>query len=121
MATHPLHAVADILEKSAEYIDALEAHNATLVRSAGSVSVQDAEKRAASVKTKLTQIVGHGLDADQLDKLAMSDDPAVTALIDKLASLDEAAEMGSAVKTQEKTASEGNSADDRFLKFVLEN
>jgi hypothetical protein len=121
MATHPLHAVADILEKSAEYIDALEAHNASLVRSAGSVSAQDAEKRAASVKTKLTQFVGNGLNDDQLDKLAMSDDPAVTALINKLASLDEAAEMGSAVKTQEKVASAGSAADDRFLNFVLGN
>jgi len=116
---HPLDTIADIFEKSAEYIEALEARAAYLEKIASKIQGDASEKKATVLKAKLQTVMGGGIDDDMISKLASSSDPAVTALLEKLSSFEEAEELGSSVDTQTKTASNLPPEDNSFLSWVL--
>jgi len=116
---HPLDTIADIFEKSAEYIEALEARAAYLEKIASKVQTETSEKKATVLKEKLQNVMGGGIDDDTISKLAASSDPAVSALLEKLSSFTEAEELGSPVDTQTKTASNLPTEDNSFLDWVL--
>jgi predicted transcriptional regulator len=116
---HPLDTIADIFEKSAEYIQALEVRSAELEKIASKVHGDVVEKKATVLKEKLQTVMGKSIDDAMISKLAASSDPAVSALLEKLSSFDEAEELGSSMDTQTKTAANLPPEDDHFLSWVL--
>ena len=112
--------VAAVLESSAAYIEALEAENARY-KSAQTAEIEArTSKEAQALAERLKLATGEEVDLSVAKKIAASDDTEVKALINKLASADEATPMGKARPhpnaINEKTA---NDAGDAFVSWIL--
>lgn len=110
-------ALADFLEKTADYVDALEAENAEL--RGISDEVQNAKVAATADKfaSSYASITGEALDPDVARKLASSEDEDVQTVLQKFARLEPADALGSLVGT--KKSGTGDAAWDAFETFLL--
>jgi hypothetical protein len=75
--TDDLLIAAEVLEKAAAYIEAIEAEKQVAAQT-------ERAKIASELKTKFTEITGESLSDEQAAKLASSE-PVVQALVEKLA------------------------------------
>lgn len=118
-AEHPLEMVADVLEKSANYIDALEEERNTLQTEKTQQRDAVLQKEAEELAQKYERATGEAIDVDVLKKIAGSEDDEIKQLFDKLASFEDADELG---RPHEKNASGTGDippADARFLNWTL--
>jgi hypothetical protein len=116
MGNLTLLSAAEVLEKAAAYIEAVEAERQA------AVSAEQA-KVASDLRTKISTITGESPSDEVLAKLASSE-PAVVALIEKLAgtlqapeSLGGPGEESSPDAPRTKTASV-QAADDQFVTWL---
>lgn len=111
-----LEKIADVLEKAAAYIDAVEGEKEDIIKA-------DREKLASLLKDKYEAATGSPIDEAAVEKLASADVDLLEAF-DRLASAHSSSEMGGPADRTDssrpmsvKEASEG--AEDRFLNFIL--
>jgi len=111
-----LEQVANVIEKMAYYLDAVEAEKINAER-------VDRQKLAALLKEKYEELTGDTIDEDALGKLANAD-VDILAAFDKLAQTRVSSEMGEPADRRDssnpmtvKEAAEA--ADDRLLDFIL--
>jgi hypothetical protein len=111
-----LEKIADVLEKAAAYIDAVESEKEDLIR-------EGRTKLAGLLKEKYEAATGAPIDETAIEKLA-SADLDLLETFDRLASAHSSSEMGGPADKPDssrpmsvKEASEV--ADDRFLNFIL--
>lgn len=118
-AEHPLELVADVLEKSANYIDALESKYAALQDEKTQKRDELLQKEAEDLAQKYERATGESIDVDVLKKIAGSEDEEIKQLFDKLASFEDADELG---RPHEKRASKAGDIppeDARFLNWTM--
>lgn len=111
-----LEKIADVLEKAAAYIDAVEGEKEDIVR-------KDREKLASLLKDKYETATGTPIDEAAVVKLASADVDLLEAF-DRLASAHSSSEMGGPADRRDtsrpmsvKEASEV--AEERFTNFLL--
>lgn len=107
-----LNQVADVLEKTADYIEAVEAQKIA----------QDTEKRtkaASALAEQLTDVTGEQFDQEMINKLAGLE-PEVADVLSKLAGTGAVDSLGGPRDdSRMKTASDGvSAAEQRFLEFL---
>ncbi len=115
--SNALIAAADVLEKAAAYIEAVEAEKQA-------VAVATQAKTAADLKVKFSGLTGGSLTDEDAAKLANAA-PDVLALVEKLAgSLQAADSLGGPGETQDTPASPSTTkeaaalAEDRFASWL---
>lgn len=109
--------VANVLEKAAAYVDAIEADKQDRIDSSRS-------HIATLLQEKYEDATGDTLDADVIDKIA-SADVDILAAIERLTQRDDS-ELGSASNTKSASApvtkkEQSEAADDKFAEFCLTN
>jgi uncharacterized protein involved in exopolysaccharide biosynthesis len=116
---NPLDQVGDVLEKAASYIEALEKENQQLKEAKQQEVSQAHEAEAQKLAEQYARATGADIDVATVKKIAASDDADVKALFNKLASFEEADELGD-VHSTTKTANTSDLApeDRRFLKWA---
>lgn len=118
-AEHPLELVADILEKSATYIDALETKYESLQNEKTAQRNEVLQKEAEELAHKYERATGEAIDVDVLKKIAGSDDEEIKQLFDKLASFEDADELGGPHEKNASKTGDIPSEDARFLNWTL--
>lgn len=108
-----LNQVADVLEKTADYIEAVES----------SKNAQEQEKRtkaASALADQLTDVTGEHFDEEMVNKLAGLE-PEVADVLSKLAGSGAVDSLGGPNESKGvKTASDGVSpAEQRFMEFLI--
>lgn len=117
MSNHPKEQAADLLEKAAAYITALEEQRATYVARDSKLASKKMEKRASKLNDAYQSVTGSSLEPDVLQKL--SQDPKVAAAIEKLAAPTTSSNLGAAV-SRRGAVSSADAADQAFINFLTE-
>jgi len=122
MAHDALTVAADVFEKAAEYIEAVEKENKTLKEAQQKEQDTRTDHEAEKLAKALKRATGEEVDLTVAKKIAASEDKDVRELINKLASVEEVSALGSARRRQgslSKTASHDNDADAEFAAWIL--
>jgi len=107
-----LNLVADVLEKTADYIEAVEAQKTAK-------DTEERTKAASALADQLTDVTGEHFDQEMVDKLAGLE-PEVANVLSKLAGTGAVDSLGGPDdKDKVKTASDGVSpAEQRFVGWL---
>lgn len=125
MAQNPHEIAADILEKTADYVAALEERNNLLESARQTEKAANVEVEAKKLANQIHQSTGTEVDLSVAKKIAASDDKDVKELISKLASVEEVEPIGNVRrrKGSEKVANAADKsvdeADEAFAQWVL--
>lgn len=114
--------VADVLEKAAAYVAALEDENAALRSVTHRSSTKRLEKQAQELKRNIANLTGQEVSLEVAKKVASIEDKDVREIFQKISSAESADNMGSARRrtgNRAKTASQEESADEAFARWVL--
>lgn len=112
--------IADVLEKAAALVDAVETENHELKSERATVREQRTRKEAQALADAINRTTGETPDLETVMKIAQTDDEDIKRLFKKLASTEEAESLGSGDdRGQIKVASELPPEDHRFLNFLL--
>jgi hypothetical protein len=113
MNTQLMLSIADILEKTAAYLDEIETTQLNTKR-------QEQLKQASQLASKLEDITGERIDTPTIEKLS-SADPELMQLLTKLASGDSLDSMGGPEATikQANLSQRVGFADDSFVNWLL--
>lgn len=118
MSEYSAKKTAELLEKSAAYIEALEAENAMLrARENEQVAEKTAETKAA-LASAYRERTGNELSDEVLDKIAQ--DETIVKAFERVSALDGPPALGSAHRISEKTAADGDeSPEAAFGSWIL--
>lgn len=125
MAQNPHDVAADILDKTAEYVAALEERNDLLEQERQSEKAAHVEVEAKKLARQIHQATGTEVDLSVAKKIAASDDKDVKELINKLASVEEVEPLGSvrrrdgSEKVAGSTDDSVDEADATFAQWIL--
>lgn len=114
--------IADVLEKAAAYMDAVEAENRELKTERAAQLSQQTRKEAQALADAINRTTGETPDLDTVMKIAQTGDEDIKNLFKKLASTEEVDSLGSGDdRGQTKVASDTPAEDQQFLNFILGN
>jgi len=115
---HPKEVLADIFEKTADYIEALEASNAEYARRSSLAASKKRDKVAAKVATAYEHATGKSLPPELVS--AIAENPKLAAAVQELVAAETPATLGAAV-ARDKVArvNQPEDADEAFLNFLL--
>lgn len=125
MSESPHEIAAVLLEKTAAYVEALEARNRELEDERRSKRANDVEVEAKKLAEQIQMHTGSEVDLSVAKKIAATDDEDVKDLIRKLASVEEVESLGNARRKRgtQKHASTDESheheAEEAFAKWLL--
>lgn len=114
-----------LMEKTAEYVEALEVENEQLREKLSSLRKDEVEKVATSLTETLSGLIGEDVEESLVQKLAMTDDEDVRKLVVKLAERHSPDTIGSATKRRSprQRLSELNNSktagEQSFLNFLM--
>lgn len=115
---HPLNAVGDVLIKAANLIDTLEEENRRLKEANTARVESERTVEAQKLAQKFTRATGEDVDVATIKKIASSKDDDVKALFNKLASFEEADELGGVHQKKTAARTDMASEDSRFLRWI---
>lgn len=122
MAHDALEITANVLEKTAEYVEAMEQENRSLKEAQQQEQAARTEAEAEKLAEALKQATGEDVDPTVAKKIASSDDEEVKELIHKIASVEEVDSLGSARRrssVRSKMASSEDDPDAEFGNWIL--
>lgn len=115
MAHNSKEHAALILEKAAEYIEALEQANAEHAARQSKLAARKQDKRASELNSAYLAATGKELPAEVLSKIAQ--DPAVTDAIKRLTAAEVPLDLGRAV-TRQKRAGAVSDPEQALINFM---
>lgn len=113
--------MADVLEKAAAYVEAVENEYSSLLESHRTAQHEQRRKEAEALAKAIGQATGETPDLETVMKIAASEDADIKNLFQKLASTEEAEALGTGDDRGHgsiKTAST-DAADEQFLSWLL--
>lgn len=113
--------VADVLEKAAAYVEAMESEYNSLRDTHRTAQQEQRKKEAEALADAIHQATGESPELDVIMKIAESDDEDIKSLFKKLASTEEVEALGTGDDRGHgkiKTASK-DEADEQFLSWIL--
>lgn len=112
--------VAEIVEKSAALIDALEADNASLRAELASIKQAEVTAEADKLAAAIEAVTGDEVDREVVAKIAASGDDDVKQILRKLSFTQEVPSMGSVSEDDDltKTAADLPPEDQRLLNWI---
>jgi len=113
-------AIAEFLEKTADYLDALEAENRKLAEGQNAIHEERVSVEAQKLAAQFTEMTGEEPDMGVFRKIAAHGDDEVRQVLQKLAAPETADNLGQSRKSRTKEAGSGDDAWDRFGSFLLE-
>jgi len=117
-----LDRIADILEKTATYVDAVEGENQRLKQAQTALQTEQTRAEAEKLAEAINRATGETPDLDVVMKLAQTDDEDIKNLFKKLASTEEVDSLGIGDdRGRTKVASDVPAEDRQFLDFLLGN
>jgi hypothetical protein len=112
--------IADVLEKAAALVDAIEEENRELRTERASERDQRTRKEAQAMVDAINRTTGETPDLETVMKIAQTGDEDIKRLFKKLASTEEAESLGYGDdRGQVKVAGEIPEEDQQFLNFLL--
>lgn len=117
MPKYPAHIAADLLEKSAAYIEALEAENAQLRAAQNEQVAEKTAKTKAALASAYRDRTGNDLADDVLDKIAQ--DETIVKAFERVSAVDSPPSLGGAHLVSTKTASEVGTPEDDFGSWIM--
>jgi hypothetical protein len=111
-------ALVDFLEKTADYIDALEAENVRLAQGQKTMHDERVSTEARKLASQYTEATGEEMDMSIARKIAAHEDEDVRHVLQKLAAPDVADGLGQSRKSRNKEAGTGDEAWDKFGSFL---
>lgn len=112
--------IADVLEKAAALMDAIEEENRELRDERAQVRNQEYQKEAQALADAINRATGENPDLETVLKIAQTGDEDIKRLFKKLASTEEVDALGHGDdRGQTKIASDLPPEDQQFLDFLL--
>ncbi len=114
-----VHPYQDLLLKTADYSDALEAENARLKAAEQEIHDKQVTEEAQKIAERYTDATGEELDLSLAKKIAGHDDREIKQVLHKLAHPEYADTLGHSQRDRTKVASDGDAAWDRMGNWLL--